>query len=147
LYAKDLDNTSIRCTWGRRSLSRCKRCVALPLFLQLFKALDAAQASLGFEAYGVSVTTLEEVFLKVRHHHHDDDDGHDHDHDHKDLAPCAARDNPRLTTHSYPRATGMTRIIMATTTVTMMTTMMTVVMLIPTTHDSVVRRPAGGAGR
>ncbi|MES1908431.1 MAG: hypothetical protein MHM6MM_001373 [Cercozoa sp. M6MM] len=36
-------------------------------FPDLFDELDARQAELNFESYGVSVTTLEEVFLRVGH--------------------------------------------------------------------------------
>lgn len=34
-------------------------------FPKLFDELDARKRELGFESYGVSITTLEEVFLKV----------------------------------------------------------------------------------
>eukprot|EP00043_Microstomoeca_roanoka_P013498 m.132210 g.132210 ORF g.132210 m.132210 type:complete len:1829 (+) comp15771_c0_seq2:231-5717(+) len=36
-----------------------------PAFPAMFEDLDAAQSTLGFSSYGVSVTTMEEVFLKV----------------------------------------------------------------------------------
>ena len=47
-------------------------CVQLPLdtvpqFKNLFEAMDENQQSLGFSSYGISVTTLEEVFLKIAH--------------------------------------------------------------------------------
>ena len=47
-------------------------CVQLPLdtvpqFKSFFEALDENQQSLGFSSYGISVTTLEEVFLKIAH--------------------------------------------------------------------------------
>jgi len=40
-------------------------------FPVLFDALDAKMEALSLEAYGISVTTLEEVFLRVAHEHDD----------------------------------------------------------------------------
>lgn len=39
---------------------------AVDEFGPMFKTLDAEKGSLGISSYGVSVTNLEEVFLKVR---------------------------------------------------------------------------------
>lgn len=38
---------------------------ATPQFPELFRAFDTKVDTLGVESYGVSVTTMEEVFLKV----------------------------------------------------------------------------------
>jgi ATP-binding cassette subfamily A (ABC1) protein 3 len=38
---------------------------ASPAFPELFAKLEAESVSLGVETYGISVTTLEEVFMKV----------------------------------------------------------------------------------
>ena len=38
---------------------------AAPAFPQLFSTLEASRDQLGISSYGVSVTTMEEVFLKV----------------------------------------------------------------------------------
>jgi ATP-binding cassette, subfamily A (ABC1), member 3 len=36
-------------------------------FEKLFEALDAQKGALGVQTYGVSITTMEEVFLRVAH--------------------------------------------------------------------------------
>ncbi len=38
-----------------------------PLFKEFFKEFDANMQILGVRSYGVGITTLEEVFLKIGH--------------------------------------------------------------------------------
>ena len=41
-----------------------------PKFPALLQELDANKQQLGISSYGIAITTLEDVFLKVRRHFH-----------------------------------------------------------------------------